>query len=53
LLEEGEIPFTKVGKHRRIKYEDLISYKQKMKDKQAQLLREMIELDEESGLYDS
>jgi len=53
LLEEGEIPFTKVGKHRRIKYEDLINYKQKTKEKQAKLLREMMELDEESELYDS
>lgn len=31
LLEEGEIPFTKVGKHRRIKYEDVMAYKKKMK----------------------
>jgi excisionase family DNA binding protein len=53
LLEKGDIPFTKIGKHRRIKYEDLTEYKQKMKQKQEKLLREMMELDEESGLYDS
>jgi excisionase family DNA binding protein len=27
LLEEGEIPFSKTGTHRRIRYQDLISYR--------------------------
>ena len=33
LLEKGKIPFTKVGKHRRIKYEDITKYKREMKTK--------------------
>ena len=53
LLESGKIKFTKIGKHRRIKYEDVIHYKQEMKAKQERLLGEMMELDEKSGLYDS
>jgi len=53
LLENGEINFTKVGKHRRIKYEDVIAYKRKLKADQRKLLVEMIKADEESGLYDS
>jgi len=53
LLEEGEIPFTKVGKHRRIKYEDVSAYKKKMKEKQRNLLIDLMRSDEESGLYDS
>ena len=53
LLERGEINFTKVGKHRRIKYEDVINYKKKLKDEQRRLLVEIMKSDEESGLYDS
>ncbi|WP_158858879.1 helix-turn-helix domain-containing protein [Lunatibacter salilacus] len=53
LLENGEISFSKVGKHRRIKYQDIINYKRKMKDEQRKLLIEIMKSDEESGLYDS
>ncbi|MBK6265378.1 helix-turn-helix domain-containing protein [Marivirga sp. S37H4] len=52
LLESGEINFTKIGKHRRIKYDDVILYKKKLKDKQKKLLIEIMKSDEESGLYD-
>jgi len=34
LLEEGAIPYTKVGKHRRVKVEDVMAYKKAMKEKQ-------------------
>jgi excisionase family DNA binding protein len=53
LLEEGAIPFTKVGRHRRVKFEDVINYKKAMKLKQEQLLIDMMKSDEELGLYDS
>jgi excisionase family DNA binding protein len=53
LLEEGQIQFVKVGKHRRIKYEDVVSYKQKMKKDQKQNLIDIMTFDEENGLYDS
>lgn len=53
LLEEGKIPFTKVGKHRRIMFEDVMQYKAKMKAAQKQHLIEMMAVDEEEGLYDS
>lgn len=52
LLDSGEIPFVKVGRHSSIKYEDLLGYKQKMKKQQETLLVEMMEGDEELGLYD-
>jgi len=53
LLEEGKIEFTKIGKHRRVKYEDIIAYKKKMKAKQKELLIKIMTADEESGLYDT
>lgn len=53
LLEEEEIPYTKVGKHRRIKYEDIVKYKKAMKMVQKKNIQRLMELDEKSGLYDS
>ena len=53
LLEEGAIPFTKVGKHRRVRFEDLAAYKKKMREEREGLLIEMMTEDEELGLYDS
>lgn len=53
LLEEGAIDFVKVGKHRRILFEDVIKYKQKMKEDQKKLIIDMMNQDEELGLYDS
>lgn len=53
LLETGKIKFTKIGKHRRIRYEDVIAYKNNMKLNQERLISKMMESDENSGLYDS
>lgn len=53
LLEEGEIEYTKIGKHRRVKFEDVMAYKKKMKARQQELLIKIMNADEESGLYDT
>lgn len=53
LLEEGKIPFTKVGKHRRIKFDDILKYRKAMKQKQKQHIIDIMNADEEIGLYDS
>ena len=53
LLEEGKIPYTTVGKHRRIKYEDIVTFKKEMKSRQRSKIQELMQLDEESGLYDT
>jgi excisionase family DNA binding protein len=53
LLETGELDFFKVGKHRRIKFEDVVNYKQKIKAEQKRKLVEMMQKDEELGGYDS
>mgnify|MGYP006275265325 CR=1 FL=1 len=53
LLESGEIAFTKVGKHRRVKFEDVMEYKARKRKEREEHLIEMMKADEESGLYDS
>jgi excisionase family DNA binding protein len=53
ILEEGKIPYTKVGKHRRLMIEDVMKYKQQMKAEQKQHLIGIMNADEDSGLYDS
>ncbi len=53
LLEDGQIAFTKIGKHRRVRFEDLAKYKKQMKAKQKELIIEIMKSDEELGLYDS
>ena len=53
LLEEGEIPYTLVGRHRRVKLSDLKDYKSKSKAKTKALLIEMMQDAEDMNLYDS
>lgn len=53
LLDEGKINYTKVGKHRRLRYEDIVKYKQQMKEAQKQNIIDIMNLDEETGLYDT
>lgn len=53
LLEEGVIPYTTVGRHRRVKFEDLQKYKKAMKASQKKLLIEMMKQDEDYNIYDS
>ncbi len=53
LLEKGEIPFTKIGRHRRVKFEDLQRYKKALKASQKKYLIEMMKQDEAYNMYDS
>ncbi len=53
LLEEGQIEYTKVGKHRRVKLEDVMKYKKRMKRTQKQNIIDIMKSDEELGIYDS
>lgn len=53
MLEEGRIPFTMTGKHRRVRFQDLTRYKNDLKLKQEKFIIEMMKSDEALGLYDS
>lgn len=53
LLDEGRIPFRKTGKHRRVRIEDVLSFKEtRDKDRRAGL-RQLSRMTEEFGGYDS
>ena len=52
LLRDGEIPFHKVGRHRRVRVEDLLAYKERRDSKRRRLLQKMTREAQEAGLYD-
>lgn len=51
LLDQGAIPFERVGNRRRLALSDVLSYKQKRDAERRRLLSEMVALTEEEGLY--
>ena len=50
LLEEGAIPFRKVGKHRRIRMDDVMAYKEAIDKKREEALDEMVRLAQEHNM---
>jgi excisionase family DNA binding protein len=53
LLDQGRIAFRKTGKHRRLRIEDVLAFKEKRdKDRRAGL-RELSQLSQEFGGYDA
>lgn len=51
LLEQGRIPFRKVGRHRRITFEALLDYKRKDDAERRQAADDLTDLSQELGLY--
>ncbi len=49
-LKEGSIPFRKVGKHRRILFQDLMAYEQKMDQNRLKTLDELSAQAQELGM---
>jgi excisionase family DNA binding protein len=45
LLEKGQIPHVLVGRHRRIRAEDLFAYKRRRDEARSEALSELAELD--------
>lgn len=52
LLERGEIPYTKPGRHRRILLTDLLGYQAQLRDDRARALDELAARSEAAGLDD-
>jgi excisionase family DNA binding protein len=40
-LETGHIPYKKVGRHRRVRFCDLVTYEKEARDKQEQALADL------------
>jgi excisionase family DNA binding protein len=51
LLESGQIPFRKVGRHRRIKFEDLVNYQRQDDLRRRVAADKLAELSEDLDLY--
>jgi excisionase family DNA binding protein len=49
-LEAGKISFTRTGKHRRIKFQDLMDYKKRIDGLREQALDELADLDQALNL---
>ena len=50
LLEKGEIPFRKVGTHRRVLLTDLMAYKEQTQQKRNDALNQLTALSQDEGM---
>ncbi|MBI2760788.1 MAG: helix-turn-helix domain-containing protein [Chloroflexi bacterium] len=52
LLNEGRLPCTKTGSHRRLRWDDVMTYKEQRDAGRRAARQEMVQLTYEAGLYD-
>ncbi|WP_409339927.1 helix-turn-helix domain-containing protein, partial [Nostoc edaphicum] len=52
LLEQGDIHYIKVGSHRRVRFDDLMKYKQQRDIKRREGLKELTQFMQDEGFYD-
>ncbi len=52
ILDEGKIPYTRTGKHRRLRIDDVLTYKQKRDKERNEGLDELTRLSQEFGGYE-
>ncbi|HEX5504305.1 MAG TPA: helix-turn-helix domain-containing protein [Thermomicrobiales bacterium] len=51
LLERGELPYTRPGKHRRVRFSDVMAYKRRREQVEKEALDELAQLSQDLGLY--
>jgi excisionase family DNA binding protein len=51
LLEEGHLPFHKIGRHRRILFSDLITYKNKREHESQDIMQALSDEAQNLGIY--
>jgi excisionase family DNA binding protein len=47
MLEEGALPFTKTGRHRRVRFSDLMAYKARRDEESREAMASLTQLDQE------
>lgn len=52
LLDTGEIPFQKPGRHRRMRLKDLLDYRERRSEECRDSLARLVEIGEDAGLYE-
>jgi excisionase family DNA binding protein len=52
ILDKGDLPYHMVGTHRRIRFEDLMEYKQKRDNQRRQALDKLTSISQELGFYE-
>lgn len=52
LLDDGKLPFEQPGRHRRIRLDDLLAYRDERRRERSQALDELVRQTDELGLYD-
>lgn len=52
LLEKGEIPYERPGRHRRVRLVDVLDYRNRRSTQRRAALDRMVEIAEKSGMYE-
>ncbi|WP_420639712.1 helix-turn-helix domain-containing protein [Candidatus Poriferisocius sp.] len=52
LLEDGEIPYERPGRHRRVLLSDVLSYRDRRSLQAREALDRMVEIADQSGMYE-
>ncbi|WP_419994378.1 helix-turn-helix domain-containing protein [Streptomyces boninensis] len=53
LLERGELPYHRPGRHRRILLRDVLTYQEQRRHERRVALDEMVRVSEDAGMYDA
>jgi len=52
LLEEGRLPYRRVGRHRRVRVRDVLAYRERLREARHRVLDELAQEAEELGFYE-
>jgi len=51
LLEEGKLPFHKIGRHRRVLFADLMEYKKRRENESLNAMQALADQAQDTGMY--